>query len=80
MSRPERVVYRTQGHRRPKHWRDRPDALLPAQNLPGGAESLHPGPQLILRYADKDPVARAVIAAWRPSRAWQNLVRVEVAA
>ena len=29
------------------------------------SESLHPGPQTILRYACGDPISRSIIDAWR---------------
>lgn len=76
----ERIAYRS--HRSPKqkrNWRTFPDSTLPALESASPAQSLHPGPDVIRRYADRDPVARAIIAAWNPSVGFAHLIRQEAA-
>lgn len=76
----ERIAYRS--HRSPKQkrtWRTFPDALLPVLESASPAQSLHPGPDVIRRYADCDPVARAIINAWNPVFGFARLIRQEAA-
>ena len=73
----ERVAYRAKPSkpRTPSiPWRDRSDASLPAQPVPGSAASLSPGPALIEQFAAGSRIARAIVSAWRPESMWQSLV------
>lgn len=67
-SRQERLAYRTSGQRqkaKKQHWRASVDALFPPL-LSLGSPSLCPGPSLIERYVERDPIALAIIQAWAP--------------
>jgi hypothetical protein len=43
------------------------------------ASSLSPGPRIIERNADGDPVAQEIIRNWQPCLAWQSLIRMGAA-
>jgi hypothetical protein len=59
------------------HWRNFSDAAhAPFKKLPC-AQSLRPDARVSQAYVERSPVARAIIAAWRPCLAWQSLIRVE---
>lgn len=76
----ERIAYRSNHPKKPKrNWRTFPDAMLPALESASPAQSLHPGPDVIRRYVDRDPVARAIVNAWNPSFGFRHLIRQEAA-
>ncbi len=76
----ERIAYRSgRRDRQRRHWRTYDDARLPALQSMEPASSLSPGPRIIERNADGDPVAREIIRNWQPCLGWQNLIRVEAA-
>lgn len=75
----ERLAYRSRSPKQKRTWRTFPDAMLPARESASPAQSLHPGPDVIRRYADRDPVARAIINAWNPSFGFAHLIHTEAA-
>lgn len=74
----ERIVYRSQRPAKEKrNWRFYADSLLPPLRNANPASSLHPGPSIIERFADGDPIAVGVINAWHPALCFASLIRQE---